>query len=131
LGGLWCLTPLLPILQLYRGVSFISRGNRRIRKKPPTCRKSLTNFYHIMLYRVHLVWMGFEITTLMVISADCIGSYFLCKYPKKKYFQILYFLYLIWIQSKHMSHEHSINRLNRKIVINIFDSYTWKSMIIR
>jgi len=32
-------------------VSFIGGGNRR---KPPTCRKSLTNFFHIMLYRVHL-----------------------------------------------------------------------------
>ena len=42
--GLWCLMPLSTIFQLYRG------GNRR---KPPTCRKSLTN-YHIKLYRVHL-----------------------------------------------------------------------------
>ena len=31
--------------------------------------------YHIMLYRVHLVWTGFELTTLVVISTDCIGSY--------------------------------------------------------
>jgi hypothetical protein len=31
-------------------------------------------FYHIMLYRVHLVWAGFEITTLVVIYTDCIGS---------------------------------------------------------
>ena len=30
-----------------------------------------------MLYRVHLVWAGFELTTLVVISTDCIhvGSY--------------------------------------------------------
>ena len=32
-------------------------------------------FYHIMLYRVHLVWAGFELTTLVVIGADCIGNY--------------------------------------------------------
>jgi hypothetical protein len=31
-------------------VSFIGGGNQRILRKPPTCRKSLTNFYHIMLY---------------------------------------------------------------------------------
>jgi hypothetical protein len=31
-------------------------------------------FYHIMLYRVHLPWTGFELTTLVVISSDCIGS---------------------------------------------------------
>ena len=28
--------------------------------------------YHIMLYRVHLVWVGFELTTLVAIN--CIGS---------------------------------------------------------
>ena len=26
-----------------------------------------------MLYRVHLTWVGFELTTLMVIGTDCIG----------------------------------------------------------
>ena len=28
-----------------------------------------------MLYRVHLAWEGFELTTLVVICTDCIGSY--------------------------------------------------------
>jgi hypothetical protein len=31
--------------------------------------------YHIMLYRVHLVSLRFELTTLVVIGTDCIGSY--------------------------------------------------------
>ena len=30
--------------------------------------------YHIMLYRVHLVWAGFKLTMLVVIGTDCIGS---------------------------------------------------------
>jgi len=30
--------------------------------------------YHIMLYRIHLAWGGFELTTLVVLGADCIGS---------------------------------------------------------
>jgi len=30
--------------------------------------------YHLMLYRVHLTWAGFELTTLEVIITDCIGS---------------------------------------------------------
>jgi len=31
--------------------------------------------YHIMLYRLHLAWAEFELTTLVVICTDCIGSY--------------------------------------------------------
>jgi hypothetical protein len=30
--------------------------------------------YHIMLYRVHLSWAGFTLTTSVVIGTDCIGS---------------------------------------------------------
>ena len=52
-------------------VSFIGGGNRR---KPLTCHKSLTNFYYIMLYRVHLAIVGWELTTLVVLGTDCIGS---------------------------------------------------------
>ena len=40
---LWCLTPLSTIFQIYRG-GFIGGWNRRTRRKPLTCRKSLTNF---------------------------------------------------------------------------------------
>jgi hypothetical protein len=28
-----------------------------------------------MKYRVHLAWVGFELTMLVVIGTDCIGSY--------------------------------------------------------
>jgi len=41
--------------------------------KPPICRKSLTNI-HIMLYRVHLAWAGFELTALVEIGTDCVGT---------------------------------------------------------
>jgi hypothetical protein len=37
--------------------------------------------YHIMLYRVHLAWPGYELTTLVVICTDCIGS---CKYKRSR-----------------------------------------------
>jgi hypothetical protein len=30
--------------------------------------------YHIMLYRTYLAWAGFELTTLVVVGTDCIGS---------------------------------------------------------
>ena len=42
--GLCCLTPLSTIFQLYLGGRFIGGGNRSTRKKPPTCRRSLTKF---------------------------------------------------------------------------------------
>ena len=31
--------------------------------------------YHIMLYRVHLAWAGFVLTTLVVVRTNSIGSY--------------------------------------------------------
>jgi len=52
---LWYLMPLSTIFQLYHG-----GGNRSTQRQPPTCRKSLANFYHIMLYRVHLVMNGVQ-----------------------------------------------------------------------
>ena len=36
--------------------------------------KNIFYFYHILLYRVHPVCVGFELTTLVVIGTDCIGS---------------------------------------------------------
>jgi hypothetical protein len=31
--------------------------------------------YRIILYRVHVAWEGFELTALVVIYINCIGSY--------------------------------------------------------
>ena len=33
------------------------------------------NIDYIMVYQVHFAWAGFELTTLVVIGTDCIGSY--------------------------------------------------------
>ena len=54
-------------------VSFIGGGNQSMRRKPLTCRKSLTN---LILYRVHLTWGGFELTTLVppIIGEDILLS---------------------------------------------------------
>jgi hypothetical protein len=30
--------------------------------------------YHIMLYQIHIAWVVFELTTLVMIGTDCIGS---------------------------------------------------------
>ena len=34
----------------------------------------VTDKNHVMLYRVHLSWTGFELTILVVIGTDCTGS---------------------------------------------------------
>jgi hypothetical protein len=50
--------------------------------------------YHIMLYWVHLVWPGFELTTLVVMGTDCIGSH------KSNYYMITTTMAPIWIGEK-------------------------------
>jgi hypothetical protein len=71
--GLWCLTPLSTIFQLYIvAVSFMGGVNWR---KQPTMSKVTDKLSHIMLYQVHRAWVRFEPTTLVVIGTDCIGSY--------------------------------------------------------
>jgi len=54
--------------------SFFGGGNSNwiTKRKPPACRKSLAKWHHIMLYRVHLTIIGFELTTLVAIGTDCI-----------------------------------------------------------
>jgi hypothetical protein len=53
-------------------LSCINGRNRRIRRKPHTCR--VTNKrYHIMLYTS--AWLRFELTPSVVIGTDCIISF--------------------------------------------------------
>jgi hypothetical protein len=49
------------IFQLYRGGQFIGGGNRSTRRKPPTCRKPLTNFTSVVFFHTNIMMLGYTI----------------------------------------------------------------------
>ena len=55
-------------------VSCIGEGNLSTRRKPPTCRKSLTNFITYCCVKYTSQYKRFELTTLVVKGTVCTGS---------------------------------------------------------
>ena len=69
-GDLWCSMP------FFNNISVISQFYWWRKPENPEQTTILPEvsdkLYHIMLYRLRLTWVGFKLTTLVVISTNCI-----------------------------------------------------------
>ena len=72
--GLWCLTPLSTICQLDCGGQFHWWRKPEYPQKTADLSQVTDQFYHMMLYHADIACAGIELTSLVVVGTDSIGS---------------------------------------------------------
>ena len=72
--GLWCVTPLATIFQLYRSSPFYWWRKPEYMKKTTDILPLTDKLITLCCMEYTLPWVGFYLTKLVVIGTDCIGS---------------------------------------------------------